>query len=208
MKLESDPHSLRGHILTPDGSIDGSVEFDSSGRIANVQGHAVDEAIVRDAKLAVILPGFIDLHVHGGGGHDVMQGADAALQVAQVHAAHGTTSLVATTMTAPFDDLRRAFEGLRDCTVASVSQRPTHAARILGVHLEGPFINAQKLGAQPDFARPVSLEELALLNAIAPIRIITLAPEVAGNLAQIGALVAAGYRVQIGHTLGPYEQGV
>ncbi|MBC7601984.1 MAG: N-acetylglucosamine-6-phosphate deacetylase [Ramlibacter sp.] len=195
---------LRGHILTPTGFVTGALEFDLDGRISRIEGNAVDEAQARDSQLPLILPGFIDLHVHGGGGHDVMQGADAALHVARTHASHGTTSLVATTMTAPFDDLKRAFEGLRDCTAV----RPTDSARILGVHLEGPYINAGKLGAQPDFARPVSLEELALLNAIAPIRIITLAPEVAGNLAQIGALVAAGYRVQIGHTLGSYEQGV
>jgi N-acetylglucosamine-6-phosphate deacetylase len=79
---------------------------------------------------------------------------------------------------------------------------------VLGVHLEGPYINAGKLGAQPDFARPVSMEELARLNALAPIRLITLAPEVAGNMDDIRALADAGYLVQIGHTAGTYEQGV
>ncbi|RYY70093.1 MAG: N-acetylglucosamine-6-phosphate deacetylase, partial [Comamonadaceae bacterium] len=82
------------------------------------------------------------------------------------------------------------------------------AARILGMHLEGPFINAGKLGAQPDFARPVALAELKQLNALAPIRLLTLAPEVPGNMEAIESLVAAGFRVQIGHTLGTYEDGV
>jgi N-acetylglucosamine-6-phosphate deacetylase len=76
------------------------------------------------------------------------------------------------------------------------------------VHLEGPYINPGKLGAQPNFARPVMLDEIARLNALAPIRLITLAPETAGNMDAIEALCAAGYRVQIGHTLGSYEDGV
>ena len=195
---------LRGHILTPSGFVDGLLTFDAAGCVHSVTGSPADENVVRDSRLPLILPGFIDLHVHGGGGRDVMEGAEAALRVAQLHASHGTTALVATTMTAPFDDLRRAFEGVRDCAAS----RPVDAACILGVHLEGPYINAGKLGAQPDFARPVSPDELAQLHAIAPILLLTLAPEVAGNMAQIEALVAAGHRVQIGHTLGTYEQGV
>jgi N-acetylglucosamine-6-phosphate deacetylase len=76
------------------------------------------------------------------------------------------------------------------------------------MHLEGPFINRGKLGAQPDFARPVALAELRQLNELAPIRLLTLAPEVPGNMDAIEALVAAGFRVQVGHTLGTYEDGV
>jgi N-acetylglucosamine-6-phosphate deacetylase len=107
-------------------------------------------------------------------------------------------------MTAPLADLEIAFSGLRP----ACEQRATGSARVLGVHLEGPYINAGKLGAQPDFARPVSLDELARLHAVAPIRLITLAPEVAGNMDDIATLVEAGYAVQIGHTLGSYEDGV
>jgi N-acetylglucosamine-6-phosphate deacetylase len=81
-------------------------------------------------------------------------------------------------------------------------------ARILGVHLEGPFINPGKLGAQPDFARPLSIDELKRLHALAPIRLITLAPEVAENMAAIEGLCAAGFKVQLGHSLASYEQGV
>jgi N-acetylglucosamine-6-phosphate deacetylase len=82
------------------------------------------------------------------------------------------------------------------------------AARVLGMHLEGPYINRGKLGAQPDFARPVSLGELRALDALAPVRLLTLAPEVPGNMDAIAELVAAGFRVQVGHTLGTYEDGV
>ena len=195
---------LTGHILTPEGFVEGTLAFDSQGRIAGLMGTPVPEDDVRASAQPLILPGFIDLHVHGGGGRDVMEGGDAAAVIARRHAAHGTTALLATTMTAPLADLERAFEGLR--TVCA-QQRPG-TANILGVHLEGPYINPGRLGAQPDFARPVAMEELARLHALAPIRLVTLAPEIAGNMAAIDALVAAGYRVQIGHTAGSYDDGV
>lgn len=196
--------TIRGRILTPAGFIDGTLAIGADGHVERIEGDAIDEPAVRDRALPIVLPGFIDLHVHGAGGRDIMEGGDAARVVAQAHAAHGTTALLATTMTAPFDDLRATFEGLREF----VGTRAAGSARILGVHLEGPFINAAKLGAQPDFARPVDRAELAQLHAIAPVRLLTLAPEVAGNMEQIEALVAAGYRVQVGHTAGSYEQGV
>ena len=195
---------LTGHILTPEGFVEGTLAFDSRGRIAGLMGTPVPEDDARGSPLPLILPGFIDLHVHGGGGRDVMEGGDAAAVIARRHAAHGTTSMLATTMTAPLADLQVAFEGLR--SVAAQQQRG--AAAILGVHLEGPYINPGRLGAQPDYARPVSLQELAGLDAMAPVRLLTLAPEVAGNMEAIAALVAAGYKVQVGHTAGSYDDGV
>lgn len=196
--------SLSGLVLTPEGFVAGSLEFDDAGRVARVTGSPCDANALRDASQPLVLPGFIDLHVHGGGGCDIMDGDDAAARVAQCHAAHGTTALLATTMTAPPQDLEAALTGLRPW----IAERPGHGARVLGVHLEGPYINPGKLGAQPDFTRPVALEELARLNALAPIRLITLAPEVAGNLAQVKALSEAGYAVQLGHTLASYEESV
>ena len=182
--------SLQGRILTPTGLVEGRLRIADNGRI-----EAVDD---------YILPGFIDLHVHGGAGRDIMEGGDAALQVASQHAQHGTTALLATTMTAPTEDLRASLAAVG----ALCREGAPGAARVLGMHLEGPYINAGKLGAQPDFARPVSLQELHELQALAPIRLLTLAPEVPGNMEAIPLLVAAGFRVQIGHTLGTYEDGV
>ena len=196
--------TLSGNILGPEGFVSGTIGFDAAGRVSGITGSPVAADAVRESPLPLVLPGFIDLHVHGGGGRDIMDGGDAAARVAECHAAHGTTALLATTMTAPLADLETAFAGLR----SACTERAPRAARVLGVHLEGPYINAGKLGAQPDFTRPVSLQELARLHAVAPIRLITLAPEVAGNLNDIKALVRAGYRVQIGHTLGSYEDGV
>ncbi len=196
---------LDGHILTPHGFLRGVLEITVDGKIASIAGEPVDAASVRDGALPIIMPGFIDLHVHGAGGRDIMDGGDAASIVTGTHAQHGTTSLLATTMTAPMADLEAAFAGLAPFCK---DQPPKNAARLLGVHLEGPYINSGKLGAQPDFARPVAVDELKKLNDIAPIRLITLAPEVPGNMAMIESLCAAGYIVQIGHTAGSYEEGV
>lgn len=198
------PASMRGRILTPNGFVDGVVEAGADGRIAGVDGMPVPLAAARDTRLPIVLPGFIDLHVHGGGGHDIMEGGSAAARVAELHARQGTTAMLATTMTAPHADLVTAFGALNEV----VAGRASRAARVLGVHLEGPFINPGKLGAQPNYARPANLAEIAQLNAMTPIRLITLAPESAGNMSVIEQLCAAGYRVQIGHTLGSYEDGV
>ncbi|MEJ8840312.1 N-acetylglucosamine-6-phosphate deacetylase [Ramlibacter sp. AN1133] len=196
--------SVQGRILTPAGAVDGTLRIAADGRIEAVEGSPVDPQAVRDNAGPFLLPGFIDLHVHGGAGRDIMEGGDAALQVARQHAEHGTTALLATTMTAPVEDLRVSLEAVGALCRAGASG----AARVLGMHLEGPYINRGKLGAQPDFARPVSLAELRELDALAPIRLLTLAPEVPGNMDAIAGLVAAGFRVQAGHTLGTYEDGV
>jgi N-acetylglucosamine-6-phosphate deacetylase len=196
--------SLQGRILTPAGLVDGTLRIGSEGRIEAIEGTPVRLEGAREAGAPLLLPGFVDLHVHGAAGRDIMEGGDAARQVARRHAEHGTTALLATTMTAPIEDLRLSLAPVGDLARAGAPG----TARVLGVHLEGPFINAGKLGAQPDYARPVSLEELKELHALAPIRLLTLAPEVPGNMDAIPQLVAAGFRVQLGHTLGTYDDGV
>ncbi len=190
-----------GNILTPQGFVQGTIHWDADGRITNIIGHDISEAEARASREPLILPGFIDLHVHGGGGHDVMDGGDALAHICALHARHGTTALLATTMTAPFVDLETAFSAMR-------THQPRNGARVLGVHLEGPHINPAMLGAQPDFTAPIDLDRLQQLHAQCPIRLITLASEVAGHLAMIAPLRAAGFRVQIGHSKGSYEDGV
>lgn len=196
--------SIEGNILTPAGFVRGSIRFTEQGRVAGIEGTPIVEAQARASGQPLVLPGFIDLHVHGGGGRDIMQGGDAGVKVSETHARHGTTAMLATTMTAPKEDLVMALASLKDVC----SQRSAQGARVLGVHLEGPYINDEKLGAQPDFARPVQLNELNALNQLAPIRLITMAPEVPGNMELIESLCQAGYRIQIGHTTGSYEDGV
>ena len=196
---------IDGFVLTPGGFIRGVLEHDK-GRVVGIDGSAVPEHEARHGAqdLPLILPGFIDTHVHGGAGRDTMEGGDAAARLAQLHARHGTTSLLATTMTAPLDEIRQAMRALAPTCV----ERPIGGARVLGVHLEGPYINPGKLGAQLDFAKAASIDEIRALHALAPIRLITLAPELPGNLELVERLSEAGFRIQIGHTLGTYEDGV
>ncbi len=191
--------AIKGNILTPAGWIHGAIRFGE--RVAGIDGPAADPALNGDD---FILPGFIDLHVHGGGGRDVMEGGDAPHVIAAMHAKHGTTCLLATTMTAPPEDIVAALKAIG---AAAAARRPG-AARILGVHLEGPYINPGKLGAQPDYAREASLAEVQQLGTHAPMRLITVAPEIDGHLALVRALADAGIRVQIGHTSGTYDDGV
>ena len=107
---------LRGMILSAQGFVDGRLQIDAAGRIAAIEGTPATAAEARASGQPRILPGFIDLHVHGGGGRDIMDGGDAVHQIATRHAAHGTTALLATTMTAPADDLDLARRRMKEMT--------------------------------------------------------------------------------------------
>ncbi len=193
----------KGHILTPQGWVHGTLRH-AGGRIQGISGDPIDEAAARRSTQPLLVPGFIDLHVHGGGGHDTMSGGRAAAHIARTHARQGTTALLATTMTAPRDEIETALRAI----APFVAQRQRGTARILGVHLEGPYINPGKLGAQPDFATTATLTEVLELHALAPLKLITIAPELPGHLALIVALREQGFVVQIGHSAGSYEDGV
>lgn len=186
---------VSGKILTSGGWIEGSIAF----------GERIERIVEGPAAAGmIILPGFVDLHVHGAAGADIMQGGDAGATVARSHARHGTTALLGTTLTARQPAIRTALEGL----AGVIARRPPGGARMLGVHLEGPFLNEHRLGAQPPDVIPATLDLVRSLHAIAPIRVLTLAPEVGAHLALIPQLAAMGIRVQIGHSAGTYEDGV
>ncbi len=191
--------AIKGNILTPDGWVGGTIRFGE--RINAIEGAACDPQSNSDD---FVIPGFIDLHVHGGGGQDIMQGGDAPHVIGRMHAKHGTTSMLATTMTAPSHEIEAALKAIG----AACAQRRQGSARVLGVHLEGPYINAGKLGAQPDYASEATMAEVMRLATYAPLRLVTVAPEIAGHVALVKEIAAAGIRVQIGHTLGTYEDGV
>lgn len=152
----------------------------------------------------LLVAGFIDLHVHGGGGSDIMEAGSAIQTVTKTHARFGTTSFLATTMTAPFAELEKSFLAMKE----TFSKRQKNETRLLGVHLEGPFISSEKLGAQPNFTRKGTLKEISHLNNIVPIKVITLAPEVFNHLELIKDLNKMGIVAQIGHSNGTYEEGV
>ena len=191
--------TLQGRILTADGWMRGTLEFDQRVRALHPGADADD-----GGDETLILPGFIDLHVHGGGGRDIMDAGDAVHVIARMHARHGTTSMLATTMTSPISDLEQALEAIGHACWS----RREGTARVLGVHLEGPYINPGKLGAQPDYAQAANLAEIERLSAFAPLKLITVAPEIPGHLEFVKIVSNAGIRVQIGHTLGTYEDGL
>ena len=198
-------HTLHGRILTASGWVHGEIRFDQRVRHIHATGAAVStNPDLTDDSTPLILPGFIDLHVHGGGGVDIMQGGDAASTVARIHARHGTTAMLGTTMTAAEDDILLALRGLAQ----AIAQRAPGTARVLGVHLEGPFISIERLGAQPPLVVEATLEQVQRLHALAPIRVLTLAPEVGQHLALIPHLKALGIRLEIGHSAGSYADGV
>lgn len=194
---------LEGDIVTPQGVITGHLDI-AQGRIAAVEGAPIDASRAGEGGRPILLPGFIDTHVHGGGGRDTMEGGDAIATIARRHARHGTTALLATTMTAPVGEIEAALKALGPVC----RERARQSARVLGVHLEGPYISPDKLGAQPAHAIPATLQEVQRLNEFAPIKVLTIAPEMEGHLALIGPLRDAGIRVQIGHSTGGFDDGV
>jgi N-acetylglucosamine-6-phosphate deacetylase len=192
-----------GYIATPEALLRGHVVIDGA-RIAAVVGRPVPDDAWRAGDAPLLMPGFIDLHVHGGGGADTMRAPsepNAIDTIARTHARHGTTALLATTMTAPRDEIEAALHAL----ASACRTRTAGAARVLGVHLEGPYISPDKLGAQPEFTLAPSADDILALHAIAPLRVVTLAPERPGALEVVSTLVAAGIRVQIGHSAADYD---
>ena len=187
-------HTIEGLVVTEQGIVRGRLHFDHAIRAIEPDERAADDVIV--------VPGFIDLHVHGGGGGDVMEGSDAVETMAAFHALHGTTTLLATTVTAPADDIEAAFAG-----IASAMAGPrAEAAEIAGVHLEGPFISPDALGAQPPFPIPPDIPLIERLHAIAPIRVATYAPEIDEGDDLLRWMTAAGTRAQIGHSTCGHER--
>lgn len=190
---------ISGRILTPEGWLNGAIHINPAGRI-----EAIRETAGGAQSGPLIIPGFIDLHVHGGAGYDVMQ-ADAGLEkICAMHARHGTTALLATTVTAPLEQISRVLTHI----AVQASQRCAGTARILGVHLEGPFIHPRRLGAQPNYPCLALQQQLDQLCELAPVKVITLAPELPGHAEAITYLRQRGIRVQIGHSDGSYEDGV
>jgi N-acetylglucosamine-6-phosphate deacetylase len=204
--------------ITPADEIRDAAIVIGGGSIASVGSRAgfvlPQGAAVYDAGSATIIPGFVDLHIHGAGGRDVMEASVEALNaIAVALARHGTTSFVATTVTASPEALCRSAAGIAAYMNRLRSEAPLGGlmAQVHGIHFEGPFISKARRGVHPEewIAAP-SLPLLAnLLNAAGgAARIITLAPELPGALELIDAARAAGLLVSLGHTDATYEQSV
>lgn len=155
------------------------------------------------------IPGFLDVHIHGAGGHDVMEGNATALRaITRKVSEYGTTSIVATTVTASTDETLRAAEGIAGF-IARQHETDEPRAEILGIHFEGPFISRQRRGVHPaEWIQSPSAETLSrfLKAAGGNARILTIAPEVLGAAPCIDAAREAGLVVSMGHTDATYEQ--
>jgi N-acetylglucosamine-6-phosphate deacetylase len=203
-------------ILTPEEEISDGVIVVEADHIVSI-GHrdqirVPPGAIDYVATGSTIVPGFLDLHIHGAGGHDVMEANPRALdQITSTVARYGTTSIVATTVTAPVDETCSSLAGIaryiRSHEIAE--QGGPLAAEILGIHLEGPFISKARRGAHPSdsIAMPsVEMLDKFLKASDGLVKIVTLAPELPGAMAVIESALAAGVVVAIGHTDADYEQ--
>ena len=195
---------LSGDVLTPQGWIRGALQIED-GRIMDVSGHSVSEAEVLADERAKFIPGFIDLHVHGTMGVDLMSEDESLAYIARHQIRYGTTAFLATTMTDTLDKVRSVLGSIRH--YLEQPKQDDHA-EVLGVHLEGPYISENLLGAQPPQTREAVLDEILTLHAIAPLKVITLSPETMSDKTVITRLSELGIRVQIGHSSGTYEDGV
>jgi len=185
---------LSGKFVTPEGIVEGRLSFGKF--IEGLEPSPIHK------NSSYILPGFIDTHVHGGGGADTMDGAEGVRKLAKFHLSHGTTTLYPTTITNPWNTIIEALCGVKEVVQEGDAALPA----IPGAHLEGPFISPQRLGAQPpNTETPTSdlLDELLGLNVI---KLATLAPEISGAHLAARRFAEAGGRVSVGHTNAKYEE--
>ncbi|KWX75197.1 N-acetylglucosamine-6-phosphate deacetylase [Paenibacillus riograndensis] len=153
----------------------------------------------------LLIPGFVDVHVHGGDGFDFMYAdADALTAITRYHASQGTTTMLATTMTAGKKDIDRVLS-----EVHAFRSAPMPYAQLAGVHLEGPFISPKWSGAQnPEHIVPANMEWLEQWETLYPglIRQVTIAPEGEGALRAITWLRKHGVTAALGHTNASFEE--
>ncbi len=184
---------LSGRIVTPTGIVDGVLTAEE-GTITAIERGPID------GPEQWIVPGFVDIHTHGGGGHTFTTGdADAARAVAAFHRGHGTTTILASLVSSPFELMRDATEAYRPLVEEGV---------LGGVHFEGPYLAELRCGAQnPAFLRDPSIDEIVELIKIGggAVRMMTIAPERPGAIDAIAALAAEGVLAAIGHTDASYE---
>jgi N-acetylglucosamine-6-phosphate deacetylase len=193
--------------ITPLETIKNAVVLVDDGVIAAVGQRSEIEipsnARVKDFGDAILAPGFVDLHIHGGAGHDVMEGTPASLAAIERHLAkHGTTSYYPTTVTAAVDQTLRALEKLADAIESNTSGADLRA-RPLGIHAEGPFISREKRGVHPiEHIKDASLDLFDRMwqASRGHIRIMTVAPEIAGADGLIREATRRGVHVSLGHS--------
>jgi N-acetylglucosamine-6-phosphate deacetylase len=202
---------LGGTVVTPQTVIESGIVLCEDGKIKFV-GEGGDAAPEPDSQIVaaggkLVMPGFIDTHFHGSGGDDVMaNGAEGIRRISRALLKYGTTGFLATTIAARHDALLRSVE---DTIAAETKDKDSaETSEILGLHIEGPYLNPKFKGAQPEWGiRDPDFDECReLLEAAAGrIKIMTLAPELPGGIELIRFLTAAGVAASVGHSDAGYD---
>lgn len=177
------------------------------GKIEKITSETLDDNEIIDAEGLYLSPGFIDVHIHGAGGCDTMDGTAESLNIiSKTIASFGTTSFLPTTMTCALEDIKKAVAAAARCM-----EEGTEGANIVGVHLEGPFISPSMIGAQnPKYIEKPSINTFKYMigENLPIIKSITLAPEVEGAKELIEYLKNKGIVVSIGHSKATYKETV
>jgi len=195
-----------GKILTPHRMIKGGCVLIADGRIKEVSDKniAIEGAVEIDAQGKYIAPGFIDIHVHGGGGHDFMDNTlEAFLGIAQTHAAYGTTALMPTTLSCEKQDLLNTIALYDEANALNAA-----GAQFIGLHIEGPYFAMKQKGAQdPRYIRDPDPEEYReILSSSSSIKRWSAAPELPGALPFGEYLLSKNVLPAIAHTDAIYEE--
>jgi N-acetylglucosamine-6-phosphate deacetylase len=191
-------------IVTPTGIIGGGWLSIVAGRISEIGGGEPPSTSL-DLGGGWLVPGYLDIHCHGGAGADFgTSDADSLNSAVQLHAGHGTSAMLASLVAHPLDGLCDQL-----ALLAELAEDPS--SPVIGTHLEGPFLSRTRCGAQnPDFLIDPDVEAFGALLAAArgTLRMITIAPELPGALEVVDAAVAAGVVVAVGHTDATYSQSI
>ena len=195
---------INGRILTPQGWLEGGSVIVEDGKIAEVSNNnfAIEGAEIIDAKGCDIVPGGIEMHVHGGGGRDFMEGEEEAFRVAiDAHMQYGTTSIFPTLSSSTVPMIEKACE-----TCTKLMAEPN--SPILGLHLEGPYFNPKQAGAQiPEWIKaPVKEEYEYLLEKWPCLKRWDEAPELEGSHEFIKCCCKHGVLPSVGHTRAKYDE--
>lgn len=198
---------INGKILTPYRSIDRGEVVVLNGKIADpVNCGPVDDLPVIDANGQYVAPGFIDIHVHGGGGYDFMDGTEEAfLGVAEAHAKHGTTAMLPTTLTSEVDELLNTLDVYKAANATN-----KNGSQFLGIHLEGPYFAMSQRGAQdPRYIRnPDPKEYERILDYSTDIKRWSAAPELEGAIEFGRRVTARGILLALAHTDATYDEAL
>ena len=194
---------VNGWVFTPAEAIDKGVVLVKGRRIAAVgaqrQVHIPSDAKIIDLSGSIVAPGFIDMHVHGGGGADVTEGTERVFRkLSLFEVRHGVTSFVASVLTVPDDQLYRILDVASSlCTSGSLP-----GAGLLGIHLEGPYLAVEERGAHPEslLRNPDPVHYTPLLEYAETMRVVTLAPELPGATELVRKLSERGVVAAAGHT--------